>query len=174
VSSTGGRILGHLVKNTRRSWGRALRRHPALGMVLSIALAVVGVVMLGVGLLAENLLYYLATALSGLGSVAVARARHLERQRQQQTAARRPNVAQPRPQRPPGTTGSTGSTSADAPAASGVVVCTETGNPITECGCATRHVATAEGARRFGRPVGSPMGRRLRQTKPAATTKSQL
>lgn len=165
AAGVAGHMLGKVRKNAAQGWKKALRRHPALGVALSIALAVLGVLMLIVGLFAENALYFLATALSGLGSLAVARARHLERQRQQQQAARRPTVSKPaappraeQPTPPP----------ADQ-AQGGVVCCTETGKPISDCGCASRHVATAEGAGRYGRPIGSPMGRR---TKPAGTTKT--
>ncbi|WP_143172405.1 hypothetical protein [Pseudonocardia thermophila] len=35
--------------------------------------------------------------------------------------------------------------------------CTKTGQPIDECRCAQRHVKTADGARRYRLPVGSPM-----------------
>lgn len=166
ASSAGRHLLGKVRRNASQSWKKALRRHPALGVVLSIALAVAGVLALTIGLLAENALYFLATALSGLGSLAVARARLLERQRQQQQAARRPTVskpaARPHPGRPP-------AAEPEQPQG-GVVRCTETGTPIGDCDCASRHVATAEGAGRYGRPVGSPMGRRTKP--PAGTTKT--
>lgn len=164
ASSAGRHLLGKVRKNATQGWKKALRRHPALGVVLSIALAVVGVLALTIGLLAENALYFLATALSGLGSLAVARARLLERQRQQQQAARRPTVskpaARPHPGRPP---------AAEPEQPAGPVRCTETGKLAAECGCASRHVTSSDGVTFFGRPLGTPLGRR---NKTPGTTKT--
>jgi hypothetical protein len=43
--------------------------------------------------------------------------------------------------------------------AGSAVRCTATRKPIDRCGCARRHVATPDGARRYGQPVGSPLGK---------------
>ncbi|MGL5911444.1 MAG: hypothetical protein ACRCZP_15705 [Phycicoccus sp.] len=167
ASSAGRQMLGRVRSNAGRGWKRTLRKHPALGVLLSIVLAAVGVLLLITGLIAQNALYYLAFALSALGSVAVARAGHLERQRQERQRAGRPTVhTPPRRERPaePRTE--------QPPAAGGVVQCTDTGRPIADCDCASRHVATADGAKRYGLSVGAPMGRRKKTGRESATRKA--
>ncbi|MGL5911040.1 MAG: hypothetical protein ACRCZP_13615 [Phycicoccus sp.] len=160
ASTAGRQMLGRVRGNAAKGWKRTLRKHPVLGVLLSIVLAAVGVLLLITGLLAQNALYYLAFALSALGSVAVARAGHLERQRQERQRAARPKVHTPPPrERPPGPR-----TEQPPPASGGVVKCTDTGRPIGDCDCASRHVATADGARRYGLAVGAPMGRRKKRT----------
>ena len=65
-----------------------------------------------------------------------------------------PAVARPKSAKPPKTTrsrGKRGQPGTDDPN------CTRTGQPISQCSCSSRHVATAAGARRFKRQVGDPM-----------------
>lgn len=168
VSGAGRKVGARVGKDAARKWKRTLRRHPAVGIIASVLLAVLAVALLVTGLLAENLLYLLASILSGLGGVAINRARHLEQQRQEQARAKRPTVSQ----HPKAQEAKDESSSSTPPSSSGVVLCTETRRPIADCGCASRHVATAEGAKRYGLPVGSPMGRRAKAAKPSATTRS--
>ncbi|MGL5910162.1 MAG: hypothetical protein ACRCZP_09175, partial [Phycicoccus sp.] len=61
----------------------------------------------------------------------------------------------------------------EQPSAGGVVKCTETGRPIADCDCGySRHVATADGAKRYGLSVGAPMGRRKKTGRESATRKA--
>lgn len=53
------------------------------------------------------------------------------------------------------------------PGGSSVPRCTKTGRPIDVCGCAQRHVATTDGAARYKRSVGDPMGGKAGGRKPA-------
>lgn len=48
-------------------------------------------------------------------------------------------------------------TRSSKPGSSSVPKCTKTGQPIDSCGCARRHVATSDGAKRYKRRVGDPM-----------------
>ncbi len=49
--------------------------------------------------------------------------------------------------------------SSGRPRTSGPVVrCTVTGQPIEKCSCARRHVASQDGAQRYGKQVGDPLG----------------
>lgn len=105
----------------------------------------------------------LVMALSGLGALAIRRAQVMAQQRHQAPPRARPASGGPRPDRP-------APDPADAPSApAGPPKCTETERPVAECDCASRHVATAEGARRYGLPIGSPMGKRARKGKPSPT-----
>lgn len=167
VSGVGRKVGSRVAGNARRGWKRTLRRHPSVGVLASVLLAVLAVVLLLGGLLAENVLYFLASSLSALGTVAITRARLLEQRRQEQRRANRPTVSPPtRPREEPKPSDS------PPPPSSGLVLCTETQRPIADCGCASRHVATPEGAKRYGLPVGSPMGRRAKAAKPSATARS--
>lgn len=163
VSGAGARGLRHVADNARRGWKKTLRKHPAVGVAASVLLGVVAVLALLAGVILESFLYYLVMALSGLGALAIRRAQMMARQRHQAPPPRaRPTGAGPRPPKP--------AAGSEGPAASsGPPKCTETGQPVGECDCASRHVATAEGARRYGVPVGSPIGRRKKAPKPQAT-----
>lgn len=169
VSGAGRKVGKRVSGNAKRKWRRTLRRHPSVGVLASVLLAVLAVALLAVGLLAENVLYFLAMGLSALGSVAITRARHLEAERQQRQRANRPTVADHPKVRPHPSQGEEASPSSAA--APGVVKCTDTGKAIADCGCSSRHVATAEGVKRYGLPLGSPMGRRAKTSKPSATTR---
>jgi len=159
-------------KRAKKGLGKALRKHPLLGLVLQIAFAALAVVLLVTGLLLENVLFFLATALSGLGALATRRAVVLEQERQRRSG---PKVHMPPPgSRPRKTRPEPGGAAPPAPG-SGPVTCTETGRPIegdNKCDCASRHVATEEGARRYGRPVGAPLGRKGKQHKTGDTVKT--
>lgn len=150
------------VKRVKKSASKTLRKYPLLGVVAKIGFAVAAIALLVTGLLLENLLFFLASALSGLGALAVRRAVQLEKERQQ----RGPKVTMPPPSsRPREPTPKPGAASASPPA-NGPVLCTESKKPIDgvgKCDCASRHVATEEGARRYGRPVGTPLGRKSKQ-----------
>jgi len=129
---------------------------------------VLAVVLLVTGLLLENVLFYLATTLAGLGGVATRRAVFLEQERQRKNGG--PKVTMP----PPSSRSSKPKPDGSAPrtASGGVVKCTDTGKPISECGCASRHVATEDGSDRYGKPVGSPIGRKAKQRSTGGTIKT--
>lgn len=134
---------------------------------MAIGLGLAAVLALTVGLVAESALSYTVSTMGALGAVAVRRAEQWQAQYEQEKRASRT----PRPAASPPPKPAQGGEAAPPPSG-GQVRCTETGKPADLCGCATRHVATAEGAARYGRPVGSPIGRRARASKPAGTTKA--
>jgi len=80
-----------------------------------------------------------------------------------------PTAARPKPAKPAKTAGSGGRRKPGTSA----VKCTRTGQPIDQCGCAKRHVATADGARRYRRQVGDPIGGggKVSTAKPAAPSR---
>lgn len=107
----------------------------------------------------------LSWAVVGASSLATAGAVRAQRQE-----AERERTRKLPPRKPAGTSTprSNGPRTA-APVPGAVVKCTQTGQPIGDCPCATRHVATSVGASRYGRPVGTPMGRKKREPKVHAT-----
>lgn len=107
--------------------------------VVSLALAITLLIVQGMLMLIFTLLSVAVTALSAWAD-----------QRDD-----KPSVPTPRRDRPgsPSSRGRPRSTAAVPP-------CTNTGKPIDSCGCARRHVATADGAKRYGRAIGAPMGGR--------------
>jgi hypothetical protein len=62
--------------------------------------------------------------------------------------------AQPRTTRKPAQPRGSGRPRSSGP----VVRCTRTGQPIDKCSCARRHVASQDGADRYKRQVGDPLG----------------
>ena len=151
VSNAGRSGLGRFAGNARKGWRKTLRKHPFLGIVLQVVLGLVAVLALVAGVVLETGLYYLVMALAGLGSLAVRRAQQMERARQgvpPKPTSRGPRTPPPTP----------GSGSGPQPAAGGVK-CTATGRPAAECDCHSRHVATEDGVKRYGRPLGTPFGR---------------
>lgn len=164
VSSAGKRGLGKVAGNARRGWKKTLRRHPSVGVLASILLGIVAVVSLLLGVILESALYYLVMAMSALGALAIRRAQQMARERHAAPPPRaRPTTGGPRKPPPPKPADAT------PPPATGPVKCTETSKPIDTCGCSSRHVASEQGARRYGRPVGTPMGKRAKQGKPPMT-----
>jgi len=60
-------------------------------------------------------------------------------------------------------------TRSSKPGSSSVPKCTKTGQPIDNCGCAQRHVASSDGADRYKRNIGDPLtgkagGKKVRAT----------
>jgi hypothetical protein len=142
----------------KRGARKALRKHPMLGVFLQVVLGIVAVVALVLGVVLESSLYYLVMALGGLGTLAIRRAQAMERARQ--GVPPKPTTSGPRkPASPPPPS------SGSKPTASGVVKCTATGRPATDCDCYSRHVATEDGVKRYGRPLGTPFGRAKAGTK---------
>lgn len=139
-------------KRIGRAWGRATRRHPWLNLFLSIVLSVIAVLALVLGSVLQSVLYYLVMALAGLGALAIRRAQQMDSARQANPPKTAPRQPRPEPTPPPG--------KARPTAAAGPVTCTDTGKVAKECDCASRHVETEKGVRQFGRPIGSPIGRR--------------
>lgn len=149
---------------------RPAKRKPKLGLdrgIVSVVMSIVSLTVLGAALITESILLLVVSALSALATAAHVRWRQQRAREDLRKAAIR------RPSRPRSTTKppapSEPKPSTEPPAAGGVVLCTETGRKVDECGCASRHVASPEGARRYGLPVGSPMGKRAKKEKPAAT-----
>lgn len=148
----------------RRRRGRARRGLPR--NLLSLALSSAAAALLVAGLVTESLLYYVATALMSLASLAEIRAWRMQMRMDDR---RKGQTIPPRRKRPTGP--ATSSPGGQARAAEsgpgptgtrqdGPVRCTETNEPTDKCDCASRHVVTEDGARRYGLPVGSPIGRR--------------
>lgn len=144
---------------------RRRKRQTALSVLLSIA----ALSFLAVGLVAESLLYYLVAATFGLAVVAQRRAMSMEMRMADRS---RGQVIPPKPRkaRPGSPTAdrakkmreeaTAARTAGAASTPTGPVKCTSSGKPVDDCDCASRHVATADGARRYGLPVGSPLGRK--------------
>lgn len=141
-------------KPTRKR--RRLRRPSPVTLlwgVVSLALAITLLIVQGMLMLIFTLLSVAVTALSAWAD-----------QRDD-----KPSVPTPRRDRPgsPSPRGKPRSTAAIPP-------CTNTGKPIDQCGCSARHVASSDGARRYKRAVGAPMGGkapRRSDSKPAATSR---
>lgn len=137
---------------------------------LSILLSIAALSFLAVGLVAESLLYYLVAATFGLAVVAQRRAMSMEMRMADRS---RGQVIPPKPRkaRPGSPTADRAKKMREEAAAArtagaqdktptGPVKCTSSGKPVDDCDCASRHVASADGARRYGLPVGSPLGRK--------------
>lgn len=156
-------------KKKRRRKSRRGKFDLSRGLV-SVLLSIVSAVVLIAALITEAGLLYALSGLSTLATVAHVQwsRRRAENQKKRRSARppRRPAPTMPRRRTPaPDEEG------ADQPRPAGPVVCTETGRGIDECDCASRHVATPEGARRYGLEVGAPMGRRKRQQAREPATK---
>jgi hypothetical protein len=149
----------------KRSTARRRKRHTLLSVLLSVA----ALAFLAVGLVAETLLYYLVAATFAGAVVAQRRAMAME---MRMADRRRGQVVPPKPRKArPGSPTvdrakrmreeATAARNAGATAAPvGVVKCTATQKPTDECDCASRHVTSEAGERRYGLPMGSPLGRR--------------
>lgn len=139
--------------------------------LVSVLLSIVTLVLLGTALITESILLLVVSALSGLATAAQIRWSQQRAENDLRKAAARPKAKTTRAPRP--SAPKAGAEPAGEPVANGgVVLCTDTGRQVSECDCASRHVATADGARRYGLPVGSPMGRRKKAAKPAGTVRS--
>lgn len=135
--------------------------------LVSVVLSIVSLTVLGTALIAESALLLVVSGLSALATVlqvrwSQQRARAELKKEAAKPRARRskPNAAAPPAEKP---------TTGPGAAGGGLVLCTDTSKPVESCECASRHVATAEGARRYGLPVGSPMGRRAKKDRPVTT-----
>ena len=158
VSNAGRASVGRFMGNAKKGAKKQMRKHPLIGVLLQVVLGIVAVVALVLGVVLETSLYYLVVAVAGLGALAVRRAQQMERVRQgvpPKPSAGGPRTAPPPP--PP--------SSGPKPAAGGVVKCTATGKPTDQCDCYSRHVATEDGVKRYGRPLGTPFGRAKAGTK---------
>lgn len=157
---------------TKRKAKRALDRHPGLSLAAMILFGLLAIVCLMIGLIAENLLYFLAMGLSSLGAVAAARTKHLAEQRQAQSTrtakkprAPRPSATAPPPEQKP----------------SGPVTCTKTGKQVhpepereeDRCPCPQRHVISEKGVRRYGLPLGSPITVRTKEPRVPTTSRAK-
>lgn len=157
VSDAGRRGVRRFAGNAKRGAKKQLRKHPFIGLLLQVLLGAVAVVALIAGVVLESSLYYLVMALGAFGALAIRRAQQMERARQgvpPKPTSRGPRTTAPPP--PP----SSGPTPAG-----GVVKCTATGRPADQCDCFSRHVATDDGVKRYGRPLGTPFGRAKAGTK---------
>lgn len=166
VSSAGRRGLGAVAGRMRKRSKRYLDHHPGVALLAMIALGLVSILCLITGILAENLLYMLASGVSTLGAVASARTMHLAQQRRaarQRDSARRPKVTvqQPKQPRPAGTraSGEERPRRGAAPPPPDVIKCTETGKSTDDCKCRTAgHVVSTAGYEKYGGPYGRPLG----------------
>lgn len=153
VSNAGRSMLGRVVGNAKRGCKKTLRKHPSVGIAASVLLGIVAVLSLVLGMVLESVLYYLVMAVAGLGALAIRRAQQMERTRQ--SAPPKPSTAGPRkppPEQPDG----------EPPApkpAEDVVECTRTGKVAAECDCVRMHVMSGRGVKKFGRPLGTPIGK---------------
>jgi hypothetical protein len=161
--------LNRTQRRKRRRKKVHLKVSPTTRKILAIAFALLSLVFLALGLLTETVLWYLVMALSAGATLAQRRALQMQAAKDEERRANRARPqpgpkAKPMPSSPP---------AADPQPTSGLVVCTDTGKPVEQCDCASRHVATSEGSRRYGLPVGSPIGRRKKTKKPSMTTSNQ-
>lgn len=149
-------------------WARKRKgkRKPNRGLI-AVLLSIVTLVLLVVALLAESVLLYTVSALSGLVAVAQVKAAQQEAKREKSRKMPRTPAAQGSAPR------ATRAQKTAEPTSGAVVKCTQTGKPIDECGCATRHVATADGAKRYGLQVGAPMGRKAKEPKVPTTSRAK-
>lgn len=115
--------------------------------------AVISLALLIVGLTLEIVLALVAAGLAALTGLATALIPDDD------PGTSRPGVAA-KPAQPQGSGGYGSKPHRPVPGGSGVPRCTETRQPIDQCGCARRHVATADGAKRYGLPVGAPLGKK--------------
>lgn len=136
--------------------------------LISVLLSIVSLVLMVAALATESILLMLVTGLS-----VVATGAHIQYRRKRALQAQRkkgyPAPSKPRPA-PKAEQGPRKATAERVP--QGVVLCTDTSKPIDDCDCATRHVATADGAHRYGLPIGSPIGKRKKSKKPSMTKSS--
>ncbi len=155
-------------KPRRRTSGGKPKRKPNRSL-LAVVLGIVTSVLLLVALLLEAGLSWALVGVSALATAGAVRVARADAERERRAAAprtrRRPAQQSSATRAKPG---------AAAPSAPGLVVaCTQTGKPIDDCGCASRHVATADGAKRYGLPVGSPMGRKAKEPKVPTTSRAK-
>lgn len=143
-----------------------LKMSPNSRKILAIVFALLSLVFLALGLLTETLLWYLVMALSAGATLAQRRALSMQAAKDQERRANR------RPQTPRARPMPAAEPAEPQPQGGGQVLCTDTNRPIDACDCASRHVATSDGSRRYGLPVGSPMGRRKKTEKPSMTKSS--
>lgn len=153
----------------KRPSKKGLAAHLERGL-LSVVLSIVSLLLMVLALATESLLLMAVTGLSVLATAAQIQMARKRAEHDRRKAATRP------PRKPAAPRRSSAETPADKArpqaAANGVVLCTETKKPIDVCECASRHVATTDGARRYGLAVGAPMGRRAKQRKPSMTKSS--
>jgi predicted lipid-binding transport protein (Tim44 family) len=146
---------------------KGLAAHLERGL-LSVVLSIVSLLFLIAALVTESILLMLVTGLSVLATAAQVRMAAKRREQQQKkAAAKMPRTPRPAPKPQ---SGPQKATAERVPA--GQIVCTETGKPIDDCDCATRHVATSDGAHRYGLPIGSPIGKKKKSKKPSMTKSS--
>lgn len=151
----------------RRRGRRKSRFSPSRGLV-SVLLSIVTLAVLGAALITESILLLVVSALSSLATAAQIRWSQKRAENELRTASAprvRPKTSKPRPTTPK----AEGEPAAQPVTGGAVVLCTESGRPVSECECASRHVATADGAKRYGLPIGSPMGRRAKKSRTPAT-----
>lgn len=139
--------------------------------LLSVILSIVSLLFMVAALITESFLLMLVTGLSVLATAAQVRmVRKRQEQQRRKQAARMP----PRPRAAPREhTGPRKATAEHVPV--GVVLCTDTSKPIegdNKCECASRHVATVDGTCRYGLPIGAPIGKRKKKSKPSMTKSS--
>lgn len=149
------------------------RLRPSRGLV-SVILSIVSLALLGTALIAESVLLLVVSGLSALATVLQVRRTQQRAQAELKKAAAKPRARRPRPaaktapaEKPEGDTAEPTTTGGR------VVLCTETGRPTEgdqKCDCASRHITSSEGVDYFGRPLGSPLGRRKKTTKSAMTS----
>lgn len=147
-TTSGRRPASRVPHGSTRRRGRRRSRRQKLAMTL--AWSIVSAVFLTIGLVAESLVNL---ALAGAFALSAASAALLP--------SDSPGTDHPapavKPAQPPGSGSSRPRTRGSVPSGP-VVLCTATRTPIDKCGCARRHVATDDGAKRYGRPIGSPLG----------------
>lgn len=157
-----------------RSKARGKRKKSPFSLdrgLVSVLLSIVTLVLLGTALITESILLLVVSALSGLATAAQIRWSQKRAENDLRKAASRPKAKTTRIPRSAAPK-TEGEPVGEAAPNGGAVMCTETGRPVSDCDCASRHVATTDGARRYGLRVGSPMGRRKKAAKPAGTVRN--
>lgn len=149
------KVASRVWANAKSNYAKATRKHPWMNLILQLVLGLVFVVTLVFGSVLQTFLYYLVLALSGLGQLAIVRARQMERDRQAAKPPPRPTKAGPKMPPPP-------PKGSDVPPPTGGLRCTATGRSLEgddPCDCKSRHVRKQSNADRRGVPLGYPYGK---------------
>ncbi len=136
--------------------------------LIAVVLSIVTTVLLIVALVLESGLVFAATGLSTLATVAAVQAAR----KKEENDGKRKAAMPAKPPRVPASVKKPAPKEQTEPATGGVITCTETGKPIDDCSCATRHVATEDGAKRYGGPVGRPLGIKTKEKRARTTSRA--
>lgn len=135
--------------------------------LLAVLMSIVTSLFMILALVLESGLLFAVSALSTLATIAAVKA---AKQKAKNDRARK--TALPKPPRVPPSVKPKSTPTPPQPTGS-TITCTETGKPTEQCPCASRHVVSAEGAKRYGGPVGRPIGRKAKEPKVPTTSRAK-